>query len=684
MRLIQRFFNSGNGPLCQSRFYQTGTVGPQRQLKTLGINIGTPHLWHQDARAIKRKIVLHIGPTNSGKTFQALKRLLDRPNRGLYLGPLRLLAWEVCEKIRKQAPCILLTGQEVNEDGCDADSHKSCTVEMADLQRTFDVAVLDEAQLLGDDSRGWAWTNAFLGVQCKELHVCGSENVQDIIERLVALTGDEIVERNIYQRLSPLEVSRRALENYGNIQPGDCVVAFQRTKLYQIKKEIERLNPEIKCCVVYGGLPPETRRAQASLFSDTTSGFNVLVASDAIGMGLNLAIRRVIFSELRKFDGRRRRALFPAEIKQIAGRAGRFGVPVILPGQGGEDDDNGSGIVTSLSADSLPAIRSAVSVLLPKVRKAGLFPSLEQLELLGIFQDYRVTRDILVEFWLEKLHREWDITGTDAQEQAKRLVQDSSSASAILKNFGGAGAFARELELFLHDFEGLSVDDEEKKVDDEGSKDAPPVRSRLERVDRLRKRYGSSLEHSSGGMRAPLSVGLAKLLELFKDSSALDESDDTFFLCALDERVSLASLLDGISPRISFRNKYTICMAPVGRDDDELKDAFFRFASSMAVAKKVRLKAEIERVDWVLPRSPERVLQIEQAHKTFDLYLWLGQRFPEQYPDMPAARECAERCSSLISDALMNMSDDSRRRVPRVDGQGRRRGRGKGRGGRKR
>jgi hypothetical protein len=252
------------------------------------------------------------------------------------------------------------------------------------------------------------------------------------------------------------------------------------------------------------------------------------------------------------------------------------------------------------------------------------------------------------------------------------------------QKFGGAGAFARELELFLHDFEGLSVDDEEKKVDDEGSKDAPPVRSRLERVDRLRKRYGSSLEHSSGGMRAPLSVGLAKLLELFRDSAALDESDDTFFLCALDERVSLASLLDGISPRISFRNKYTICMAPVGRDDDELKDAFFRFASSMAVAKKVRLKAEIERVDWVLPRSPERVLQIEQAHKTFDLYLWLGQRFPEQYPDMPAARECAEKCSSLISDALMNMSDDSRRRVPRVDGQGRRRGRGKGRGGSKR
>ena len=101
------------------------------------------------------------------------------------------------------------------------------------------------------------------------------------------------------------------------------MIAFSRNRLYELKQRIERTGR--KCCVVYGGLPPQTRREQASLFNDPTSGYDVMVASDAVGMGLNLNIRRIIFTELSKFDGTQVRDLLPPEVRQIAGRAGRFG-----------------------------------------------------------------------------------------------------------------------------------------------------------------------------------------------------------------------------------------------------------------------------------------------------------------------------------------------------------------------
>lgn len=110
---------------------------------------------------------------------------------------------------------------------------------------------------------------------------------------------------------------------YESLQVGDCIVAFSRNDIHSIKREIER-RTQYRCCVVYGNLPPETRVSQATLFNDPQSEYDVLVASDAIGMGLNLNISRVVFSTLWKFDGIERRPLTDSEIKQIAGRAGRF------------------------------------------------------------------------------------------------------------------------------------------------------------------------------------------------------------------------------------------------------------------------------------------------------------------------------------------------------------------------
>ena len=111
-------------------------------------DFGAPHDWYTQARKLKRSLILHVGPTNAGKTHEALERLQTAAS-GIYCGPLRLLAWEVYEKLNMNGvPCELWTGQEVKE--IEGSRHVSCTVEMADITRIYDVAVVDECQLLGD------------------------------------------------------------------------------------------------------------------------------------------------------------------------------------------------------------------------------------------------------------------------------------------------------------------------------------------------------------------------------------------------------------------------------------------------------------------------------------------------------------------------------------------------------
>lgn len=111
-------------------------------------DFGAPHDWYTQARKLKRSLILHVGPTNAGKTHEALERLQTAAS-GIYCGPLRLLAWEVYEKLNMNGvPCELWTGQEVKE--VEGSRHVSCTVEMADITRVYDVAVVDECQLLGD------------------------------------------------------------------------------------------------------------------------------------------------------------------------------------------------------------------------------------------------------------------------------------------------------------------------------------------------------------------------------------------------------------------------------------------------------------------------------------------------------------------------------------------------------
>lgn len=269
--------------LLASRKFSKVDIENQEKLADLRY----PVEWYPATRAVQRKIVLHVGPTNSGKTYHALKRL-EQADTGIYAGPLRLLAHEVYTRLNaKGKACDLITGDEKVVQGGDGAQMKSCTVEMVPLNTDVDVAVVDEIQMIGHQERGWAWTQALLGLKAKEIHLCGEERSVPLIRELAASMGDEI-EIHTYKRLSPLKTMSTSLRRrLSDLRKGDCVVVFSRVGIHAMKREIENITQK-RVAVVYGSLPPEIRAQQARLFNDPDNDYDILVASDAIGMGLNL------------------------------------------------------------------------------------------------------------------------------------------------------------------------------------------------------------------------------------------------------------------------------------------------------------------------------------------------------------------------------------------------------------
>lgn len=341
-----------------------------------------PHTWYPNARKKQRKVFLHVGPTNSGKTYHALKRL-ESSSSGVYCGPLRLLAWEVAKRLNKaRVPCDLITGQE--KDEVDGAKHKAVTVEMADVTSDYECAVIDEIQMLGCKTRGFSFTRALLGIAADELHLCGDAAAVPLIQELLKVTGDDVQVRS-YERLLPLVPLEVPLGSFSNIRTGDCIVSFSRKEIYKLKKKIETGGKHL-CSVVYGSLPPETRTRQATMFNDASSEFDVLVASDAIGMGLNLNISRIIFSTMKKFDGLEMRDLTVPEVKQIAGRSGRYGSKYPM------------GEVTCLDAEDLPLLHSSLKSASPTLQQAGVFPSFDFIYMYSRLQQKRGLYQILEDF----------------------------------------------------------------------------------------------------------------------------------------------------------------------------------------------------------------------------------------------------------------------------------------------
>uniref|UniRef100_A0A8C5EY08 ATP-dependent RNA helicase SUPV3L1, mitochondrial n=1 Tax=Gopherus evgoodei TaxID=1825980 RepID=A0A8C5EY08_9SAUR len=332
-----------------------------------------PPNWYPEARAIQRKIVFHAGPTNSGKTHHAIQRYLAAKS-GIYCGPLKLLAHEIFQKSNDACvPCDLVTGEErvlVDPEGRQA-THVSCTIEMCSVTTPYEVAVIDEIQMIRDPARGWAWTRALLGLSAEEVHVCGEVAAIDLVTELMYSTGEEVEVRN-YKRLTPITVLDYALESLDNLRPGDCIVCFNKNDIYSVSRQIEARG--LECAVIYGSLPPGTKLTQAKKFNDPDDPCKILVATDAIGMGLNLSIKRIIFNSLIKPSinekgEKEMDAITTSQALQISGRAGRFS-SVFKEGE-----------VTTMHRDDLVLLKEILNRSVPPIETAGLHPTAEQIEM---------------------------------------------------------------------------------------------------------------------------------------------------------------------------------------------------------------------------------------------------------------------------------------------------------------
>lgn len=271
---------------------------------------------HTDARRLNRKVIYHMGPTNSGKTYHAIEALCQA-KKGCYLAPLRLLASELFDTMNsKGVKTTLLTGEEVIE--LPNATHTSSTIEMAKLSERFDCCVIDEIQMLTDSQRGWAWTRALVNIQADEIHICGDHSVLELVKKILALCGDTLEVRE-YTRKTELNVLDHQIP-LSALKKNDALIVFSRRNALKYKSDLEEL--DFKVSIVYGRLSPEVRREQARKFDEGET--DIIVSTDAIAMGMNLPVKRIVFSALSKFIDNKEIPLSFSEVKQIAGRAGRF------------------------------------------------------------------------------------------------------------------------------------------------------------------------------------------------------------------------------------------------------------------------------------------------------------------------------------------------------------------------
>ena len=255
-----------------------------------------------------------LGPTNTGKTHYAVERMLAHSSGVIGL-PLRLLAREIYDRVVAQigaAQVALITGeQKIIPPKA---RFYICTVEAMPIKKRFAFLAVDEVQLMGNHERGHIFTDRVLFARgMEETLFLGAETARDVLATLVPRIRFDYRER--FSELhydGPTKLTR--------LPKRSVIVAFSSAEVYAIAEMIRRFRGG--AAVVMGGLSPRTRNAQAEMFQSGEVDF--LVATDAVGMGLNLDTDHVAFAGLTKYDGRRRRYLTPMEAGQIAGRAGRF------------------------------------------------------------------------------------------------------------------------------------------------------------------------------------------------------------------------------------------------------------------------------------------------------------------------------------------------------------------------
>jgi acylphosphatase len=390
-----------------------------------------------------------------------------------------------------------------------------------------------------------------------------------------------------------------------------------------------------------------------------------VAATDAVGMGLNLAIRRIIFSETSKFDGVRRRPLSVSEIKQIGGRAGRYG---------GEHD--GTGEVTCLEGGDIALIRRAMMGKVPPTPVAGILPSTEQLEVFGAsllppaersHALHRIRKRFLASYL-----RHRDTThkriGVDV-EQFFDAESESDGGTVAMEDV--RASLVKELHEMDHstgDKGSLDVGDKSSWDPIVGfdSEDDEPERAQGDSVsqeveavnddddDAVDEDDESHLDEwiltahaSSHVVGSPLPF--SRLLQLFHDHASVNER--CFFLCEQQDVMDLARAIDHIEP-ITTRDRYVLCCTPLDAESPLARHAFVRWAVALSRNRRIRVGL---RAPSHAPVTPHELRSVEDAHKVFDAYMWLARKWPERFVDSESCERRLEATESLIAEGLEEM-----------------------------
>ncbi len=264
--------------------------------------------------SMENKILAILGPTNTGKTYMAIEKMMEF-NSGIFGFPLRLLAREVYDK------CVLKVGSEkvaliTGEEKILPSSAQYfiCTVESMPKDKVVDFVAVDEIQMCADRERGHIFTDRLLNSRGELLTMfLGSQIMKNIISELV--NGVEFVKQERFSKLT-----FNGHKKISRLKRKTALIAFSIEEVYALAELIRRQKGG--AAVVMGSLSPKTRNSQVALYQ--SGDVDYLVATDAIGMGINMDIEQISFSSLKKFDGKKTRRLRTTEISQIAGRAGRY------------------------------------------------------------------------------------------------------------------------------------------------------------------------------------------------------------------------------------------------------------------------------------------------------------------------------------------------------------------------
>jgi ATP-dependent RNA helicase SUPV3L1/SUV3 len=319
------------------------------------------------ASRMARRFIALLGPTNSGKTHKAMEALAQADS-GVYLAPLRLLALENYERLQnvvradgEPLAVSLITGEERRL--ADNATHVASTVEMLDSRNPVQVAVIDEIQMLADRDRGAAWTAAVCGAPASTVYLVGAPEARRAIEALAERLECPL-EVHVLKRKAPLSMEPGAVRKIRNLKRGDAVIAFSRREVLMWRDMITETG--LSVATVYGNLSPEVRRAQAERFREGQA--DIVVGTDALAMGLNMPIQRIVMTTAVKYNGVEEEEISAALAKQIAGRAGRYGV-------------HEEGFVAGYDDDTHDIMRSLMKEKIPPVPASGfaVAPSLEQL-----------------------------------------------------------------------------------------------------------------------------------------------------------------------------------------------------------------------------------------------------------------------------------------------------------------